>query len=96
MISRRKYWREVQPVFQSRLGPSKAGIFKPPSAAHNAPIGPIYALPEAPAVSGWWSVKYPTARKPFLRYFTDADIREMEGLQEDGMAFYPWTPTTRP
>ena len=91
-----KVWREVQTQWSGRLGPSKAAIFKPAGKAQAAPVNGVKPLTEAPAYVGWWVVKYPTARKPFMSHFTDAELREMEGLQEDGLAFYPWIPIRHP
>lgn len=87
-----KGWAEVQPLFTGRLGPSKAGSFKSrqPAGLTERP------LDEAPTAAGWWVVKYPTAQKPFMHYFERRDLQEMEGLQEDGLAFYGWTPITPP
>ncbi|MBT8085991.1 MAG: hypothetical protein KJN72_12250 [Woeseia sp.] len=89
--------KEVQPAFHGRLGPSKAGLFKPTQASHNAPVGGIAPLAEAPTAPGWYIVKQPTARVPYWEYFSAEQIGQAQADHDDSkLAFYPWTPLTNP
>lgn len=87
---------ELQPVFTGRLGPSKAQVFKRARASIRPPDNGVSPLAEAPTAAGWWAVKYPTTTRTFMLHFSEDQVREMEGLHADNLAFYPFTGLSNP
>ena len=87
MKRRSHEWREVQPRGSLTWPrPASGTKFTPCRAKHNAPADGVLPMAEAPTEPGYYIVKYPTARSPFVQYFGSAE--EMEGLHRDNLAFY--------